>query len=176
MSNKVEGIVFRVYPKTFPGKPETYSIKIDGDPLYYRSGTNRFAGIAEAGNRVSFMATPNSDGKSARIDGPVTLMKPEPAAASGTPSFGDGRQNSIVYQSSRKDAIEHVKLLIQTGGLPLPKEKAKIAGVIDAAVDRYTALFFEDVNTLGAVTRELESAGVPAETQTAGEGEEGDEE
>lgn len=172
MSNKVEGVVFKVYDKQFPGKPVTYSIKIDGDPLFYRAGTNRFAGIAEAGNRVTFMATPNSDGKSARVDGPVTLVKTEPVAASGTPSFGDGRQNSIVYQSSRKDAIEHVKLLIQTGGLPLPKEKAKIAAAVDAAVDRYTALFFEDVNTLGAVTRELEGGG-PAPAEAAGT--EGDE-
>jgi hypothetical protein len=175
MSNKVEGVVFKVYPKTFPGKPETYSIKIDGDPLFYRAGTNRFAGIAESGNRVTFEATPNPDGKSARIEGPVTLVKPQPAqtvGSTGTPSW-DGRNNSIVYQSSRKDAIEYVKLLLANGALPVPKDKKSIAGFLDAALDRYTAQFFEDVNTLGAVTRELEGGTAP--TEAAEEGDEDEE-
>lgn len=173
MANRVEGVVFKVYPKTFPGKPETYSIKLDGDPIYYRSGTNRFAGIAESGNRVRFEATPNPDGKSAKIEGPVTIVKPEPqaVAATGTPSW-DGRNNSIVYQSSRKDAIEYVKLLLANGALPVPKDKKSIAGFLDAAVDRYTAQFFEDVNTLGAVTRELEGGAAPTEAAEEGNGDE----
>lgn len=163
MSNKIEGVVFKVYPKTFPGKPETYSIKIDGDPIYYRSGTNRFAGIAESGNRVTFMATPNADGKSARIDSPVTLVAaPPPAAASGTPALGGDRQNNIVYQSSRKDAIELVKLILSTEAMTLPTKKADRLAALEALVDHYTAQFFEDVSTLGAVTRENESEGVPA--------------
>ena len=43
---RVEGVVFKVYEKAFRGQTN-YSIKIDGDPLYYRANTNRWAGIAE---------------------------------------------------------------------------------------------------------------------------------
>ena len=161
MSERIEGTVFKVYEKTFSGKAN-YSIKLDGNPIYYRAKQQRFAGIAEPGNRVAFNATANADGQSANIDGPVTLSAPAAVAASGTPavaqSYGD-RSNSIVYQSSRKDALEFVALALSTGSLSLGKVDKKRLGILEAALDRYTALFFEDVNTLGAVVREAENEG-----------------
>ncbi len=174
MSNRVEGIVYKVYEREFRGKP-SYTVKIDGDPIWYRANANRFAGIAEAGNRVTFNATMNPDNTSARIDGPVTLAQPAPAAASGTPTFGGDRNNSIVYQSSRKDALELVSILLQTGALDLKKVQSKKAGIIEAAVDRYTALFFDDVSTLGAVTREAEGAESTESESAEDEGEDGEE-
>lgn len=169
MSNRVEGVVYKVYEREFRGKP-SYTIKIDGDPIWYRANASRFAGIAEAGNRVTFNASMNPDGTSAKVEGAVTLASPAPAAANGTPSAGGGgdRNNSIVYQSSRKDAVLLVQMLLASGALALPKAQKSKVGVIEAAVDRYTAMFFDDVFTLGAVTREAEGGG-------EGEAEEADE-
>jgi hypothetical protein len=160
VANRVEGVVYKVYDRVFRGR-NSYTIKIDNDPIWYRAGEQRFAGIAEAGNRVTFNAEMNPDNTSAKIVGAVTLSSPAPAAANGTPSTlgGGDRNNSIVYQSSLKAALNLVSIMAQTGALKLPAAQAKKAGAIEAAVDRYTAMFFDDVFTLGAVTREAEGEG-----------------
>lgn len=177
MSKRVEGVVFKVYDRDFRGK-KSYTIKIDGDPTWYRAGGKRWAGIAEAGNRVAFDAEPNEGRDDAKIVSDVVLAKATPAAG-GSPSAGGGdRGNSIVYQSSRKDALALVALLAQTGALKLPAAQAKKVGVIEAAVDRYTALFFDDVFTLGAVVREAEGTEGEADESEGDEsdGDEGEEE
>jgi hypothetical protein len=168
--------VYKVYERAFRGQP-SFTIKIDNDPIWYRAGNQRFAGIAEAGNRVAFNASMNPDGTSAKVEGPVTLAQPAPAAASGTPSVGGGgdRNNSIVYQSSRKDALELVKMLLSSGALVLPKQQSKKVGIIEAWTDRYTAMFFDDVFTLGAVTREAEGEDDAPATGDEDEGEGEDE-
>lgn len=161
---RYEGVVFKVYEKEFSGRM-TYSIKLDGQPLYHRAGGNRYAGIAEPGNRVAFDADANPDGKSTKISGAVTLQSAPQAAASGTPSMGgDARQNSIVYQSSRKDALAFLDIVVKNGALKIPTPVNAKLGVLEAALDRYTALFFDDVNTLGAVLRSAEG-----ETAEAGQ-------
>jgi hypothetical protein len=156
VSNTVTGQVFKVYEKQFSGKPMTYSVKLEDNPIYYRLGTNRQAGVIEPGRIIQFSATPNADGKSATVQGAVTNAAAPPAAASGTPAFGGDRQNSIVYQSSLKSAIEFISTAVKAGAIKLPAKDADKLGVLEAALDRYTAQFFNDVNTLGAVTRELE--------------------
>ncbi len=164
MADKVTGQVFKVYEKQFPNKPMTYSVKLEDNPIYYRMGKKRDAGIVEPGKVISFEATMNSDGKSANIEGEVTeiVRSAQAAPASGTPSFSGDRQNSIIYQSSRKDALDFVKLLYAQGAIEVPKKKADAVGAIEAVLDRYTAAFFADVNTLGAVVREAESEGAEA--------------
>ena len=172
MSNRIEGIVYKIYDRVFRGRP-SYTIKIDNDPIWYRAGEQRFAGIAESGNRVTFNAEMNPDNTSAKIVGPVTLASPAPAAANGTPASAGGgdRNNSIVYQSSLKAALNLVSILAQTGALKMPAKQAGKVGAIEAAVDRYTAMFFDDVFTLGAVTREAEGAGEDSTSDEDGEGE-----
>ena len=171
-----EGVVFKVYNKAFSGR-ETFTIKLDGIKIWLRCNTERYAGIAEPGNRITLEADMLPDGESAKVvPGSVKLAgAPAPVAASGTPvtaGYGDpGRQNSIVYQSSLKAALDTVAMLLQTGALDLKKVQSKKAGIIEAAIDRYTAQFFNDVNTLGAVTRESESA----DAETEAEAEEGSE-
>jgi len=174
VSKRVEGVVFKVYERDFRGKA-SYTIKIDGNPTWYRAGGKRFAGIAESGNRVAFDAEPNAGRDDAKITSDVVLAKATPAAG-GAPSAGGGadRGNSIVYQSSRKDALALVTLLAQTGALKLPAAQAKKVGVIEAAVDRYTALFFDDVFTLGAVVREAEGAESEGDESEGDESDEGD--
>ena len=170
MSDKISGQVFKVYPKTFPGKAESYSVKLEDNPIYYRMGTRRFAGIAEPGNRIEFMATANADGKSANVDGDVKLQAASAAAAPGTPSLsGSARDNSIQYQSSRKDALEFVGLIVAADAVKLPAKQAAKLGALETLADHYTAKFFEDISTLGAVTRELEGGSAP---ESGGEGEE----
>ena len=156
---RVEGTVFRVYDREFSGK-KVYTIKIEGNDTWYRAGTKRYAGIAESGNRVAFDAEPNPGRGDAKITSDVVLAKAAPAAAPGTPyAAGGDRNSSIVYQSSRKDALALVALLAQTGALKLPAAQAAKVGAVEAALDRYTALFFDDVSTLGAVVREAEGTG-----------------
>ena len=167
MSDKISGQVFRVYPKTFPGKPETYSVKLEDNPIYYRLGTKRFGGIVEPGNRIEFFATMNSDGKSARVDGDVKPLAAIPAAA-GTPSLApSGTQAAIQYQAARKDALVLVGMILEAKAVKLPAKQADLLGAVEDLVDHYTAKFFEDTSTLGAVTRALEGGEAPAETVEA---------
>jgi len=170
---RVEGQVFKIYSKDFRGKTN-YTIKLEDNPIYYRCWTNRYAGIAEPGNKIAFDAEPNPDGTSAKVTSAPVLVSAQPAVAatpvSGGGGYGADRQGSIVYQSSRKDALEFLKLAVETGALVVPAAKAKKLGFLEAALDRYTAFFFEDVNTLGAVTREAEGGGVIESEEGDGEG------
>lgn len=157
MTNAVTGQVFRVYEKQFPGKPMTYSVKLEGNPLYYRLGTNRFPGIVEPGNVVEFQATDNPDGKSASVVSPVRAGKaqsPATTAASGTPTVNyAARDNSIQYQSSRKDAIALVDIILREKAYKLPAKVSDQYGAVLDLVDHLTAAFYNDVGTLGAVGR-----------------------
>ena len=166
---KFTGQVFKVYPKQFPGKPMTYSVKLEDQPLFHRMGTERYAGIVEPGKVIEFEATPNSDGKSAQVQGTIREVVQAPAAAPGSPALPNntGRDNSIQYQSARKDAIEFVDLLVRNEALKLGKDAAKKEGILFAALDRYTAFFFKDIATLGAVVREAESEGESPEAEAA---------
>lgn len=159
--SKYVGQVSAIYNKEFSGKM-TYSIKIDGSPLYFRLNGNRYPGIVEKGNVVEFEATENEDGKSAKVVGAVTSGKAPTSAAARTVAAGSGnsggvdwdkKDRSIQYQSSRKDALELVSILVTSGALKLPTDKAKQVSVIEAVVDRYTAAFYADIAELGAVKR-----------------------
>lgn len=164
---QVTGKVYKIFPKEFSGKMN-YSIKLEDNPIYYRAGTKSWAGIAEPGNTVTFEAEINSDGKSAKIVGDVTKARAEPGA--GIPSTGGGgREASIHYQSSRKDAVEFLKLAFQTEAIVLPKATKGRLGILEAALDKYTAQFYEDIGTLGAVARTAEGG-----EEAADEGEESD--
>lgn len=88
---------------------------------------------------------------------------PPPRSAGGSSSGGSGgggvdwaaKDKAIQYQSSRKDALQLVELLIANGALPLGSGKAdKKAEIILGEIDRYTGRFFRDIGTLGAVKRD----------------------
>lgn len=188
---KVTGKVFRVFekewPSKFPGKKgnKTYSIKLEDDPIYYRTPKEkyeglRFAGIAEPGNMVTFDAEPINE-TSAQINGAVTLVEqPKSQAtapvangstASGSGSYAD-RDVSIRYQSSRKDALEFVSLIVKAEAVKLPAKQADKLEALEALVDHYTAIYLADIGTQGAVARAsgaeegtgVEDAGSPART------------
>jgi hypothetical protein len=183
---KVTGQVFKVFEREWPskrpgGKPnKTFSIKLEGDPLYYRcprgkgqgSDGERFAGIAEAGNTVTFEAEPVND-TSAQIVGSVTKVEAQQATvasigtgvANSAPApagQGTSREASIHYQSSRRDALAFVETAVRHGMVKMPAKEAARLEALEALVDHYTAAFFADVATFGAVAR-ANGTGEPAE-------------
>lgn len=100
---------------------------------------------------------------------PPRTAGPVPAGVGGGGKFGGGQSGGmskedwdkkdamIRYQSSRKDALELVTLLLANGALPLGSGKAdKKAEIILGEVDRYTGRFFREIATLGAVKRDDE--------------------
>jgi len=176
MTSKVTGVVYKVFPKTWPskrpgGKPNTtYSVKLENDPFYYRtprvseakgSDGMSFAGIAEPGNTVTFEIDPIND-NSAQIVGDVTKVETQTAtvASVGQTPTGNNlggqsgtREASIHYQSSRKDALTFLDIAVRSNAIKLPaKESAKLEA-LEALADHYCAAYFADLATFGAVTR-----------------------
>lgn len=89
-----------------------------------------------------------------------------PASASGPTN--DERQKSITYQSSRKDAIELVNILLAHGALPISEAKTKAGSAkrfaeVTAAVDKFTVEFYNDVLTLRVLTEVADAGEVKAE-------------
>jgi hypothetical protein len=66
--------------------------------------------------------------------GGSTASAPEPRV--------DTRNISIVYQSSRKDAIEFVAMLLANQAVPLPTKKSDQADAIKALVEDYASQFY----------------------------------
>lgn len=103
---------------------------------------------------------------------PAKPAAPKPAekAASGGYNSPE-RQRSITYQSSRKDAIELVRILTEAKALPTSVAEGK-AGVtkrfddIQDAVDKFTVKFFHDVETLRLLETVVD-AGEPVKAEEA---------
>lgn len=76
-------------------------------------------------------------------------------AATGTSNDAKwaAKDDSIRYQSSRKDALAFLALPGVLEGVVGKAKPADKLGIVEATLDRYTAAFFEDVATFGAVTR-----------------------
>ena len=167
MSDKIRvtGRVKKVYDKKWPAGNTTYSITLEDHAPFYRmprgpkkgSDGERFAGIVEPGNLVTFEAT-QIDEKSMQITGRITAAEePKQSGGAAAPAAGGGsyaaRDSSIQYQSSRKDALQFVDLLVRTSAVKLPEKQAAKLEAIEALVDHYTAQFTRDINTMGALAR-----------------------
>lgn len=159
MSDIKSGRVAKVYVNTFEDGGKSVSFKLDGDRRYYRTGRSRFEGILEEGNVIKFKYEDISD-KAAKVIGTPKLGTA--AAPASSPTKGPGAQvdwaakdANIQYQAARKDAIALATLVLANGGVKLPAKDAAKLAVIEALVDRYTASFFSDVETKGAVGRVL---------------------
>lgn len=160
MSQKVTGRVFKVYSKEFPpnkGKKAItwYSIKLEDDKLYYRCKAHNPGDIT--GKTVEFQAD-GFDAAQASVD--VKTLKvvdntPTESATSngGAAVVGSSRDAAIQYQSARKDALVMADLVLRNGGVKLPAKESAKEGAIEALVDSYTAQYFLDITTLGAVAR-----------------------
>ena len=157
--SKVTGTVYKVYPSKY--QQGQFQIKLDEFPIYYNTYK---PGAAVPGDRVTFEAEQKNE-KTWIIKGPVEVLTASPAAApvsAGGNLSGGARDASIQYQSSRKDALAFLELLVTAGALDISKAKqaAKVE-ILEAALDKYTASFYDDIGNLGAITR-LETPDEPA--------------
>lgn len=107
---------------------------------------------------------------------PQNTPAPSVAAPSGsgtsTPSKGAyvDRNDSIVYQSSRKDAIQVIALLLENDALPLAAAGAKANTAkrfaeIQAYVNKLTVEFYGDVQT-GRVLQQVVDSGATDKAST----------
>lgn len=99
-----------------------------------------------------------------------TLAQSDKAPAKAQSSYVD-RNDSIVYQSSRKDALALVGLLLEHDGLPVSASAAKAGQAkrfeeIKGFVDKLTVEYFNDVQS-GRVLRNVVDAGAEAEEDTS---------
>jgi hypothetical protein len=155
MSDIMSGRVTRVHENTFDDGNVSVSFRIAGDNRYFRTGRNRFAGIVEEGNTIKFKMQPVSE-KAAKVIGtPKKGSGPTasaPAEAGGNKGYGSN-DAAIRYQSSRKDALVMAGMILTAQALKLPAKESSRLEVLEALVDRYTAAFYADIETKGAVAR-----------------------
>lgn len=147
------GKVSRLFTARYGG-----SFGLEGQDSTYFNTRNALPAFVQPGAFVSFDATDKSRGGRYRsfdvADASLAQAQP-PAGAAAPAAAGIGSvQDKIQYQAARKDAQMIVQQLIDAGVLYNEKTpKAKIAGIIEDATDRYTALYYDDTTTLGALTR-----------------------
>ena len=117
-------------------KADFYSIKLPD--AWYGTGSKNDPGLRQ-GDVVKFEWEANGNFRNIKKG---TLTKVEGAAPVGNSQprgFGDdARQKSIIYQSSRKDAIEIVKAAQSAGCLALPAKKGDAFEALLALVDDLT--------------------------------------
>jgi hypothetical protein len=137
-----------------------YSVKIDGT-WYGQGKTNP---EVEEGDNVTGEYFTNEKGyktlkgklkKGAATKATEQAKAPAGAAVSAgtTSSSWQAKDDSIRYQSSRKDALAFLGLpgvLESIVGKAKPADKV---GLVESLVDKYTAGYFSDVATFGAVAR-----------------------
>lgn len=130
----------------------TYAIVVDN----VRYGLYKTKPSCSEGDYVTFEAEQKGDFWNAD---PKTIKKAEggptqPAVAStGGGSYAtkqDDRQDSIIYQSSRKDALHFLEIAVAAGVVDLgTKTAGKKIEALNLFVDKQTQRYFEDVKNLG---------------------------
>lgn len=181
------GVVFRVHTKDYRGK-NLYSFKLDGggDNEWFRLGENRREGTVEEGYEIKLGYTEDRNGN-LQVEKVKVLAKGEPVQAksksrgksSYSKSSGGGAKGNSVdwaakdaaiqYQSSRKDALEFVKMGVELKSIKLPAA-TKIAeriAALEGYVDLYTAKFFLDIASQGALSRADDELEVQDEAEEA---------
>jgi hypothetical protein len=145
-----KGKVFKLYESRYGGG----SFRLDDNPDYFNTNKSYpLPSFVQPGAVIEFEAGDLKGKGRGVVDN--SIRQAASGASSGSVSAGSSgsRDESIRYQSARKDALVMVSLLITTGAIALPEKVAKKAEVIESAVDRFTALYFEDIDQLGALTR-----------------------
>lgn len=152
MADKVSGEL-KVIKKNDHG---FYSVKI-GDTWYGTGKKEAPSGVSQGDMVEGEYILEKEKYKNITKAGLTKAKAPAGASTSGSGSTGGtnwaAKDDSIRYQSSRKDALA---LLGLPGVLDSIVGKAKPAdrqGLVEALVDKYTASYFEDVSTFGAVGR-----------------------
>lgn len=147
-----QGRVSKVFTSRYGG-----SFGLEGQyNLYFNTKVALPANVVE-GVDVTFEAQMGRNGKSVYVeDATLKVVASQSQPGKEIAQQIGKRDDSIKYQSSRKDALAMVAMLLQSSALwPADKRPAqsKICGIIEDAVDRFTAVYFEDVDILGALDR-----------------------
>lgn len=146
------GKVTNVYVKDYDDGGRSVSFRLAGDEKFYRCGKKRFEGIVEKGNTIEFDYSTISDSAS-KVTNTPKLASAKAAGGGGSSSGNSSTSNDIHYQSSRKDAVEFLKAVLSVGAIKLPAKESGKLEVLEKALDHYTAAFYADVETKGAVAR-----------------------
>lgn len=167
--------ITRQTSKTFDDGNTSHSFQTEATgTAWIRAGKERYAGIVEEGNvvdltistaqkrgatspttycdKVSLIAGTAATGSAAGF-GAGGFKAGAAASGAGQATGYDQRQQSIQYQSARNAAIEYLKLVVGSTALKLPEAPAKRLKVLDSVLDGYTAQFYTDVDTQGALKR-----------------------
>jgi hypothetical protein len=149
MASKRKGTVSKIGKSKF-----SYFIQLDGDGHYFNTKFNPKCG---EGDVVGITFDRKNDQRSQIKD--VKLLEDKGGPKGYQDSGGDfggggssnkgggfkaepGRQDSIVYQSSRKDALVLAGIILSNDAIKLPKDADKRRTVIEALVDETTATYF----------------------------------
>ncbi|MCK5016222.1 MAG: hypothetical protein KAS32_04040 [Candidatus Peribacteraceae bacterium] len=162
MSNTVTGAIqaVSVRRETKAGKAlrsPLYSFNIED--VWYNCGFSNPA--VSKGDRVSFEFSEDAYGKVCDVESLVTTASGASGATSpAMPVRPDSRQNSIVYQSSRKDAINVATIVVSNGLLKLPAAKADqvdaLLGFIESLTDDFAvAALTPEIKPVQAETKEV---------------------
>lgn len=149
MSTVIRGQVERVVetPTKFGS---LFGFFVDGK----RYGAGKSANGVSPGDWVEFSVTQNEKGY---LDIDKGSIKPVPApsgatspssvkASAPTTPYVDTRQDSIVYQSSRKDALHFIQVLMDGGLVDFGKAKnADKIAILETYLDKYTEHFISEV-------------------------------
>jgi len=132
-----------------------YSVKIDD--TWYGTGQKKDPGVAAGDFVEGEYELEKGKYKTITKSGLTKAAKQAPVGASGggqsSPSSWAAKDDSIRYQSSRKDALAFLALPGVLDSIVAKAKPAEKVGLVEALVDKYTASFFEDVATFGAVAR-----------------------
>lgn len=156
-----------------------------------RYGTFKDEPKCKVGDYVSFEAEQKGEywnAKARTIEpavAPATSQSQAPSASPpSAPSSGSAqskstwvpdsdRQNSITYQSARKDALELTGYLLNKDLIDLgtKSKKADAINIVELFVDRFTERFYEDTKALKPATSRASAAvGAPIEKQEGDSG------
>lgn len=145
----IKGVVEKKYVNTTK-VGLTYALVVDN----VRYGFYKTDPKCNEGDSVEFEASQkgdfwNADGKTLKVLGATRVATPAAATKSWVPDTA--RQDSITFQSARKDALSFMDLLIKSGNLDTGKAKAAASktDVMLAYLDQLTERFFEDTKHLG---------------------------
>ena len=150
-----KGKVKKVIKKEFEDGGVSISFTLAGQEPFFRLGSKRLAGVVEEGNSIEFYGEQVSD-KAVKVKTDTVKAASGKPAGEGGSSASSARSDTshdIHYQSARKDALAFVQVVIAAGAIKLPAKESGKLEALEAALDRYTAAFYADIETKGAVAR-----------------------
>jgi hypothetical protein len=174
------GFVKKITVKQGQGKRgpwSAYSVKIEkenGNEYEEWLSSGFEAPNFKEGEYVTIEAAQNDKGywqiKSSKVLKNAPAKKSSAAGAGASVGGANSRESTIHYQSSRKDAIEVLRLLTDVDALPISGAKTA-AGVakryeeVMALVDKLTVRFYNDVETKRILETVIDEGAADGETE-----------